>query len=215
MRICSCQEVVQASSLLSNVSIQIQLVALQLSFSNFPAGRSLPKFRLVQKSLPKTLTQLTAHRAQPRWPLSSCLDSIWHICAPLHTVPARILIDQPDLLQTDYFCHSFPRGFIQDSSCSTTLHSSRTHLSLPVRGCLVSMTNIKCCCQAFKLKLSSWTEIRISSWIRPQFQKHWHFKTLELHFHAQHVILRHSPWCSLACILPNRIISPGGRPMDY
>ena len=155
MRICRCQEVVQASSLLSNVSIQIQLMALQLSFSNFPAGRSLPKFRLVQKSLSKTLMQLTACWPQPRWPLSSCQDSIWHICAPLHVILARALVNQPGFHTTDYFCHSCLRGYIQGNSCSTVLHQSRTYLLLLVRGNLVSMTNIKCCCQAFKFKLSS------------------------------------------------------------
>ena len=117
MRICGCQEVVQASSLPSNISIQIQLMALQLSFNNFPQAVHYQRFRLVQKSLSKTLMQLTACWAQPRWPLSSCQDSIWHICAPLHVILARALVNQPDLHSIDYFCHSFPRGFIQDSSC--------------------------------------------------------------------------------------------------
>ena len=100
-------------------------MALQLSFNNFPQAVHYQRFRLVQKSLSKTLMQLTAYWAQPRWPLSSCQDSIWHICAPLHVILARALVNQPDLHSIDYFCHSCPswlysRWFLQFNTASCT-----------------------------------------------------------------------------------------------
>ena len=84
------------------------------------------------------------------------------------------------------------------------IHNSCTICSISQWDSLQSKAQIK-----IKIKSGS------SNWTWPPFRGRWHFKTSELHFHAQHVILRHSPWCILACILPNRIISPEGRHMDY
>ena len=119
-------------------------------FQQFSRRLFITKIQTCPKVIVKDIDATDRHWAQPRWPLSSCQDSIWHICAPLHVILARALVNQPDLHSIDYFCHSFPRGFIQDSSCSTMLHPSRTYLLLLVHACLVSMTNIKCCCQAFQ-----------------------------------------------------------------
>ena len=84
------------------------------------------------------------------------------------------------------------------------IHNSCTIRSIPQWGSLQSKTQIK-----IKFKSGS------SNWTWPPFKHAGTSKHRNCIFMRNMWFFGHSSWCALACILPNRIISPGERPVDY